>query len=70
MPARALYRHCVPGWKSSGTCPSVGMYFARLLDVLRGAIRAPARVPAPPLSSPDVCVIRSRIVMSCSAGTV
>ena len=46
------------------------MYFASELPVLRGAMRAPVREPAPPLSSPEVCVSRSRIVMSRSAGTV
>ena len=41
-----------------------------LLLVLRGAMRAPSRDPGPPLSRPEVCVSRSRIVISRSAGTV
>ena len=35
---------------------------------LRGAIRAPSRLPAPPLSRPEVCVSRSRTVISRSRG--
>ena len=70
MPASALYCHFEPGWKSSGTAPSVGTYAARLLLVLRGDMRLPSRDPGPPVSRPLVCVIRSRIVSSRSAGTV
>ena len=70
IPASELYAHRVPGWKSSGAAPSVGMYPARLSVDLLGAIREASREPAPPLASPEVCVIRSRTVISRLAGTV
>ena len=70
MPARPLYDHWVPGWKSSGAAPSAAVQSATVPVVSRGAMRPAARLPAPPLTKPDVWVIRSCTVTSRSAGTV
>ncbi|MEJ0039325.1 MAG: hypothetical protein WDO68_25265 [Gammaproteobacteria bacterium] len=68
-PATALYAQRVPGWNSSGAAPSASVYLSpssrRFCEIL-----APAALPTGPLSNPDVCVSRSRIVTSRATGTV
>ena len=70
IPARPLYAQPVPGWKSRGAAPSAAAQPATVSVRLRGAMREAASLPAPPLTRPDVWVIRSCTVISRFAGTV
>ena len=71
MPARPLYRQRVPGWKSSGTCANraAPSRQGRPRPARPEQLGAALRWPIPPLARPEVCVIRSRMVTSRSAGT-
>ena len=70
MPASALYRHFDARLEVERHGAQRRHIRGQRAAVLRGDIRLPSRVPAPPVSRPLVCVIRSRIVISRSAGTV
>ena len=70
IPAKPLYAQRAPGWKSRGAAPSAAAQSATVTASPRGAMRAAASLPAPPLTRPDVWVSRSRTVTSRLAGTV
>src|SRR4051794_11953599 len=67
MPEPGLYCQRVPGWKSSGTFPSCGMYDASVSPRCRRT--SVTSWPSPPLRRPDVWVRRSRTSTSRWAGT-